>query len=163
MSNTPAFSSVHPAGLFAEQDICLAQGHNCIFSHRCKCQTETRRWPVLLLNAAPTLLPRARAKVLHRAWAYEANAGVGDVRTSASVETVRGSDRWATAIWGHELQLGKLCCSISVSIGASRSQRAGEGCCSSEGMTIDSSLWDTLAKRRTNPWKQTCMLQAATA
>ena len=34
-------SCVRPAAPLALQDMCLAQGHNCIFSHRCKCRAGT--------------------------------------------------------------------------------------------------------------------------
>lgn len=55
--------------------------------------------PGVNLSYLLTLQPcHARMKILHSGSAEEAGAGVGDVRTSACVETVRGSDRWATAL-----------------------------------------------------------------
>lgn len=41
---------------------------------------------------------QGRLKILLCALAVEASTGAGEVRTSACVKTVRGSDRWAAVI-----------------------------------------------------------------
>lgn len=91
------------------QDICLAQGRNCAFSHMPNRNLELTSLTSCRHAAAAA---QGRLKILLCALAAEASTGAGEVRTSACVKTVRGSDRWATVIWGHELQLGNLCRSL---------------------------------------------------
>lgn len=105
------------------------------------------------------LLPRVGWKYCACAWAAEASTGSGEARTFACMNTVRGSDRWATVIWGHEPPAGRLVpfppSMLQLGSVLSRGKRS----------TVDISLWEFTnlkGQRRTDPQEQTGVLHAAT-
>lgn len=86
--------TVVPGCSLCSQDICLAQGRNCAFSH----MPNRNRELTSLASCRHAAAAQGRLKILLCALAVEASTGAREVRTSACVKTVRGSDRWATVI-----------------------------------------------------------------